>query len=147
LNGGRPENLWGTNPIINRATPKGSVDWVNNKHSILGSHMVGYNEGMPVEKYMSMKIMEDKKSGEKEPRTPERIRNPSIQVIIRLGRRVVCNHRRGIIIIIVVDNLRGRICGVIIRWHFSLFAGWPHGCLRSNHFPNHFDLIPVFPRD
>jgi hypothetical protein len=106
--------------------------------------VVGDHKGVVMEKYMPMKIMQDKEPGKKEPRTPERIRNPSIQVIIRLGRRVVGNHRRAIIIIIVVNNLRGRRRRVIIYLLSDLFFGGPHGRLRLNHFPNHFDSIPVF---
>jgi hypothetical protein len=99
---------------------------------------------MVMEKYMAMKIIQDKEPGKKEPRTPERIRNPRIQVIIRLGRRVVGNYRRAIIIIIVVNNLRRRSRRVIICLLPGLFIGGAHGRLRLNHFPNHFDSISVF---
>jgi hypothetical protein len=99
---------------------------------------------MVMEKYMPMEIMQDKKPGKKEPRTPERRRNPSIQVGIRLGRRIVSNHRRTLIIIIVVNDLRGRSRGIIVDLLSHLFVDWPHGRLRLNRLPKHFDLTPVF---
>jgi hypothetical protein len=106
--------------------------------------VVGYHKGVPVERYMPMEIMQDKKSGKKGPETPEWIRNPGIQVVIRLGGRIIGNHRRSIIIVVVVDNLWSRTHGVIICWDFSLFPGWAHGRLRLTHCPNHFDYTPGF---
>jgi hypothetical protein len=99
---------------------------------------------MPVEKSMSMKIMQDEKPGEKEPRIPERIGNPSIQIIIRIWRCIVGDYRRTIIRVIVVDNLRARIGDVIICLCFRIFIGWLTGGRRLDCFPNHLDLIPVF---
>jgi hypothetical protein len=146
LNRGGPENLWRKQPVSHPALPESSIDRVNNKDPVPSniSNVVGDNKGVVMEEYMPMEIMQDKKPGEKEPRTPERIRNPSIQIIIRLGRRIVGNHRRAIIIIIVVNNLGGRSRGVIISLLSGLFIGWPHGRLRLNRLPNHFNLIAVF---
>jgi hypothetical protein len=67
LNGGRPEDLWRSTPVINRAPSESSIGRVNNKHPILSNHVVGYNKGVPVEEYMTMEIMKDKKSGKKGP--------------------------------------------------------------------------------
>jgi hypothetical protein len=146
LDPGGPENLLGSQPVSHPASPEGSTDRVNNKHPVPNAigNVVGDHKGMVMEKYMPMKIMQDKEPGKKEPRTPERIRNPRIQVIIRLGRRVIGNYRRTLIIIIVVNNLRGRSRRVIICLLSGLFLGGPHGRLRLNRLPNHFDSIPVF---
>jgi hypothetical protein len=65
LNGGRPEDPWRSNPVINRAPPKGSIGRVHDKHLILSNNVVGYNKGVSVGKYMPMEIMKDKKSGKK----------------------------------------------------------------------------------
>jgi hypothetical protein len=73
---------------------------------------------MPAVIYIPMKIMQDEVSGAEEPRIPERIRNPSIKVIIGIWRWIVGNHRRTFVIVIVVNNLRVRIRRVTIcRWY------------------------------
>jgi hypothetical protein len=107
-------------------------------------NVVGNKKGMPMEKSSSMKIMQDEKPAEKEPRIPERIRNPTIQIIVGQRRRIVGDYRRTIIIVIVVDNLRARIRDVIICLRFRIFIGWLTGGRRLDCFPNHLDLIPVF---
>ncbi len=107
-------------------------------------NVVGNITGMPMEKYLPMKIMQDEKPAKKEPRIPERIRNPTVQIIVGHGRRIVGNYRRAIIIVIIVDNLRARIRDVIIYLRFHIFVGWPPGGRRLDCLPDHFDLIPVF---
>jgi hypothetical protein len=54
----------------------------------------------------NVKIVQDEESREEEPGTPERIRNPAIQVVIIPGRRIVGDNRRPFVIVIVVDFLR-----------------------------------------
>jgi hypothetical protein len=99
---------------------------------------------MVVEKDMPVEIAQDEESGEEEPGTPERIRNPGVQGIVSRGRRVVGNDRRAIIIVIVVDDLRGRIRGVIVYRCFGHFCGWFLGGLRWSPLANRLQLVPVF---
>ncbi len=87
--------------------------------------MVGNKTGMPVEKYMPMKIVEDEISGEEEPRVPEWVWNPSVQVIIRIWRRIVGNYRRAFTIIIIVDYVWAWICGVTTYLCIWALWGWP----------------------
>jgi hypothetical protein len=54
----------------------------------------------------NVKVVQDEESREEEPCTPERIRNPAIQVVIIPGRRIVGDNRRPFVIVIVVDFLR-----------------------------------------
>jgi hypothetical protein len=124
----------------------GSVYGVNYRHGFIRGmdNVVGDYKRMLVENDMLVEIAQNEESGEKEPGTPERVRNPGVQVIVRSGRRVVGNYRRAIIIVIVVDNLGVRIRDEIIYWRFCLFSGWFHGDLRWNLPPNHLQLIPVF---
>lgn len=110
-------------------------------------NVVGNKKGMPMEKSSSMKIMEDEKPAEKEPRIPERIRNPTIQIIVGQRRRIIGDYRRTIIIVIVVDNLRVRIRDVIICFRLRIFIGLLTGGRRLDCFPNQLDLIPVFHGD
>jgi hypothetical protein len=102
---------------------------------------------MPMEKSGSMKIMQDEKPAEKEPRIPERIGNPTIQIIVGQRGRIVGDYRRTIIIVIVVDNLGVRIRDVILYLRFRIFIGWLTGGRRLDCFPNQLDLIPVFRGD
>ena len=83
------------------------------------------------------------------PRTPERIRNPGVQVIIRLRRRVISNHRGARINIIVVDHLGDRIGnGDIFRGlGLGIFRDWRNGGLRVSISSNHFHLALVFHGD
>ena len=78
-------------------------------------YVVGDYEGMPVEDDMPVEIAQDEESGEEEPGAPEWIRNPRVQGVVRGRRRVIRNDRRSIIIVIVVDDLRGRT-GDVIRY-------------------------------
>jgi hypothetical protein len=93
-------------------------------------HVVGNKKGVPTEKYTPMKIMQDEKPAKEEPRVPERVWNPSIQVIIRIRRRIVGNYGRAFIVIVIVDNLRAWIRGVIIHLRIRAFRGWPTVGLR-----------------
>jgi hypothetical protein len=103
----------------------GSGYGVNYRHGFIRGmdNVVGDYKRMLVENDMPVEIAQNEESGEEEPGTPERVRNPGVQVIVRGGRRVVGNYRRAIIIVIVVDDLRGRIRGVIIYRRFGHFSG------------------------
>jgi hypothetical protein len=107
-------------------------------------NMIGDYEGMPVEKDMPVEIAQNEESGEEEPGTPERIRNPDVQIIVRGGRRIVGNYRRAIVIVIVVDDLGSRIRDVINYGRFGQNSGWFHEGLRRSHLANCLQLIPVF---
>ena len=54
----------------------------------------------------NVKIVQDEESRKEEPGTPERIRNPVIQVVIVPGRSIVGDNRRPFVIVIVIDFLR-----------------------------------------
>ena len=146
---GGPNNPGGMNPVVRYSSPMGSGYGVNYRHGFIRSmdNMVGDYKRMLVENDMPVEIAQNEESGEKEPGTPERVRNPGVQVIVRGGRRVVGNYRRAIAIIIVVDNLRVRVRGEIIYWRFCLFSDWFHGELRWSLHPNRLQLIPVFLRN
>jgi hypothetical protein len=87
--------------------------------------MVGNKKGMPAEKYTPMKIMQDEIPAKEAPRVPERVWNPTIQIIIRIWGRIVGHYGRAFAIIIIVDNLRAWVCGVIIHLCIFAFWGWP----------------------
>jgi hypothetical protein len=110
-------------------------------------HVVGDHEGSFMEENMPVEIMEDEEAGKVEPRTPERIGNPGVQVIIRLRRRVIGNHRRPRIIIIIVDHLGARIGDGKTFRRLAIFVGWRNGGLRASYSSNHFHLTPVFHGD
>jgi hypothetical protein len=110
-------------------------------------HVVGDHEGSLMEEYMAVEIMEDEEAGKVEPRTPERIRNPGIQVIIRLRRFVIGNHRRARIIIIIVDHFGARIGNGNIFRGLAIFRGWRNGGWRASFSLNRFRPIPVFHGD
>ncbi len=78
---------------------------VDSKYSLgLGiDSVVGDYEHSLIDNNRPVKIMQDEESREKKPGTPEGIRNPNIHIIIRTGRRVIGNHRRSVIIVIIVD--------------------------------------------
>ena len=59
----------------------------------------------------NVKIVQDEESREEEPGTPERIRNPVIQVVIIPGRSIVGDNRRPFVIVIIVDFLRLNVFG------------------------------------
>jgi hypothetical protein len=113
-------------------------------HSVLNNHVVGDDKWFLMEEHMTVKIMENEEPGTVKTRTPERIRNPGIQVPIRRRGRIVGNHRRPIVIIIIVNNLGGRIRDVVISLRLGTFVYWPGRRLRSNHSSDHFDSSPVF---
>ena len=54
----------------------------------------------------NVKVVQDEESREKEPGTPERIRNPAIEVVIIPGRKIAGDNRGPFVIVIVVDFLR-----------------------------------------
>lgn len=110
-------------------------------------HVVGDHEGSLMEENMPVEIMEDEEAGKVEPRTPERIGNPGVQVIIRLRRRVIGNHRRAGIIIIIVDHLGPRIGDGKTFRGLAIFVGWRNGGLRASFPLNHFHPTPVFHGD
>jgi hypothetical protein len=87
--------------------------------------MVGNKKRMPGEKYTPMKIMQDEIPAKEGSRIPERVWNPTIQIIIRIWGRIVSNYGRAFAIIIIVDNLRAWVCGVIIHLCIFAFWGWP----------------------
>ena len=143
---GGPNKSGGNNPVVPYSSAMGSGYGVHYRHGFIQSmdNMVGDYERMPVENDMPVEIAQDEESGEEEPGTPERIRNPGVQGIVSRGRRVVGNDRRAIIIVIVVDDLRGRIRGVIVYRCFGHFCGWFLGGLRWSPLANRLQLVPVF---
>ena len=78
-------------------------------------YVVGNEKGVPAERYTPMKIMQDEKPTKVRPRAPERVWNPGIHVIIRIRRRIVGYYGRAFIVIVIVDNLRTWIHGIIIH--------------------------------
>lgn len=64
---------------------------------------------------VEMKIIQDEKAREEETRTPEWVRNPSVQVVIIPGRRIVSDNRRTFSIVILV-NYRRRNVFTARRW-------------------------------
>jgi hypothetical protein len=132
---------------MHHAPPKVSVHRVNDEPLVVRDYMVGDHEGSLMEETMPVKIMEDEEAGKVKPRTPERIRNPGVQVIIRLRRRVIGNHRRAGIIIIIVDHLGARIGDGKTFRGLAIFVGWRNGGLRVSISSNHFHPVPVFHGD
>jgi hypothetical protein len=119
---------------------------INYRHPVSGGihHMIADHKRPPIDIYLPVEIMQDEKAAEIKPRIPKRIRNPTIQIIIRQGRRIVGNCRRAIIVVIVVDNLGVRIREVIICLRLHIFVGRPLRRRRLDCFPFHLDLIAVF---
>jgi hypothetical protein len=113
--------------------------------SVVGGDMIGANVRFAVITHVPMEVMEDKVAGVIKPRTPpERIRNPGIQVIIRLRRRVVSYHRGAVITIVIVDHLGSRTRdGTFGRRLHLLFRRLARS-RGMNRFTNHFDAVPVF---
>jgi hypothetical protein len=64
---------------------------------------------MMVMTMMDVKIVQNKKAGEEETRTPEWIGHPPVQVVVIPGRWIISNHRRAFIIVIVVNYRRWNI--------------------------------------
>ena len=86
-------------------------------------HMVGTD--LPTVMYHdnSVEVVQNEKSRKVEPCTPERGRNPRIKIKVSWGRRIVGDHRRTIIVIIVVDNCRADIpAGIRRRLACSVIA-------------------------
>jgi hypothetical protein len=67
-----------------------------------------------------MEVMEDEESREEKPRAPERIRNPSIEVEVIWGRRIVSNHRWAFPVVIIVDHRRLGVLRTCRRWSFGV---------------------------
>jgi hypothetical protein len=53
-----------------------------------------------------VKVMEDEESGEGKTGTPERIRNPGIQIEVIWRGSIVSDHRRAFVVVIIVDHCR-----------------------------------------
>ncbi len=78
---------------------------------------------MVVVKHKEIEIVQNEESWEKEPRVPEGIGNPRIQIAIIVGRRIIANDWRTFLVVIIVDVgrrhiwacLRGLILRILIR--------------------------------
>jgi hypothetical protein len=66
-----------------------------------------------------MKIVQDEKAREEETRTPEGIRHPCVQVVVIPGRRIISNHWRTFIIVVLVNYWRRNVFSAR-RW--SIFC-------------------------
>ncbi len=65
--------------------------------------MIG-NEAMPIVSVNGpVEVVENEESGEPETRAPEGVRDPRVHVRVILGRRVVSDHGRPFIIVVVVN--------------------------------------------
>jgi hypothetical protein len=58
---------------------------------------------------MDMKIVQDEKAREEETRTPEWVRNPSVQVVVVPGRGIVSDNRRTFSIVVLVNYRRWNV--------------------------------------
>jgi hypothetical protein len=118
---------------------------VDNEPLVMGGHMVAANKRSAVKTHVPVEVVEDEVSGEIEPRTPpERIRNPGIQVIVGIRRRIVSYHRGAVIIIVIVDHLGPRTRDGIFGRGLHLLTGRFTGRRGTNRFPDHFNPVPVF---
>jgi hypothetical protein len=118
---------------------------VDNEPLVMGGHMVAANKGSAVKTHVPVEVVEDEVPGEIEPRTPpERIRNPGIQVIVGVRRRIVSYHRGAVIIIVIVDHLGPRTRDGIFGRGLHLLTGRFTGRRGTNRFPDHFNPVPVF---
>ena len=119
--------VWRGKSVRPHASPEASADRVDDRGPMgtCMSHMVGNKKGMPAEKYTAMKIMQDEIPAKETPRVPERVWNPTIQIIIRIWGRIVGNYRRAFTIIIIVDNFSIWVRGVITHLCIFAFWGWP----------------------
>ena len=70
-----------------------------------------------------MKVVEDEESREIKAVTPERIRNPRIEVEVICWGRVVSNHRRALSVVIIVYHRWPSVLRTCRGWSFSVFAG------------------------
>jgi hypothetical protein len=64
---------------------------------------------------MNMKIVQDEKAREEETRTPEWVRNPSVQIVVIPGRWIVSDNR-WTFSIVVAFNYRRRDVFTARRW-------------------------------
>ncbi len=119
-------------------------------------HVVGHYERPVVNMNSAMEVMEDEKSPEIKARAPERIRYPGIKIIISLGRRVISNNGRTLIIVIIVNDhgirIGRRIVYLFVRNPaFRRHRGNVLGDLRLHYLrslndpPDHFQVSLVFP--
>jgi hypothetical protein len=134
-------------PVMHHAPPEGSIHRVHDEPLFMPDYVVGDHEGSLVEENMPMEIMEDEEAGKVESRTPKRIRNPGVQVIIGSRRRIIGNHRGTGINIIVVDHLGAGIGHGTILLGLAIFVGWRRGGLRGSISSDHFHPVPVFHGD
>ena len=70
--------------------------------------MVADNERPVVEGHGPVKIVKNEEPRKMNRGIPEGVRNPGIQVCIRLRGRIIRNHRRAVIVVIIVHDLRIR---------------------------------------
>jgi len=132
---------------MDHAPPQVSVHRIDDEPSSIMDYVVGDHEGSIMEVPMPVEIMEDEEAGKMESPTPERIRNPGVQIIIGLRRRVIGDHRRARINIIVVDHLGARVGDVKTIRGLAIFVGRRTGGLRPSISSNHFQPVPVFHGD
>jgi|GEM_PF-5963929 hypothetical protein len=88
----------------------------------LGVNEVVGNQMMMMMVMKDMKVVQDEKAREEETRTPEWVRNPSIQVVVIPGRGIVSDNRWTFGIVVLV-NYRGRNVFTARRWW--TFSGLP----------------------
>jgi hypothetical protein len=102
---------------------------------------------MMVVMMVNMEIVQDKKARKEEARTPEWERNPSVQVAVVPGRWIISNHWRTFIIVVPVNDLRGKVFTARRRLTFCVlfgsgyksqtkFSGQALECMQSFLFPN-----------
>ena len=115
-----------------QASMEASAYWVDNEGPMASSicHVVGNKMGVPPKKYTPMEIMQDEEPTKVEPRVPEGVWNPGIQVIVRIRRHVVSNYGGAFIVIIIVDDLGAWIRSVIILRPIPDFRRWTPVGLR-----------------
>jgi hypothetical protein len=68
-----------------------------------------------IKKDTPVEIMETEEPREPKPTKPERIRNPSIEVVIIPGRWIVSDNGRALIVVIVVNRRWFVILGIVLR--------------------------------
>jgi hypothetical protein len=70
-----------------------------------------------------VKVMKNEEPTEVEPVPPEGIRNPRIEIMIIPGWRIVGDHWRPSLVVIVVDHRRIWVFGGSLRLGLSIFIG------------------------
>jgi hypothetical protein len=132
LRRGCTENLGRSGSVNRYPSPGIPVYRVDSKYGFGRgmNNVVSDYTGLIMDNYCPMKVMEDEESIEKNPGTPEGIRNPDVHVIIRPGRLVISDHRRSVVIVIIVDDLRIGVRRVIIGGIVisSIVIGGLHSC-------------------